>query len=472
MSFSKNIIKLASGTTFGQALNIVSMPILSRIYTPEQFGEVAVFIAIIRIFSPVMCLRYDLSIILPKNDSDSEKLFQLCVFIAVVLSFFSFCLFFSADYFFPNVINKSLKDYWVYLPPALLISGLSLPLRTWSTRKKYFGKLSISKLTYSVGGNGTKILLGFYGLAGSLALIVGEMLGRAAELLFLFRHVGRHDKQLLSLKVKRGEFFEQIKRYKKFPLFSSWGIFFNMFSRQLPVFVLAYFFDLQTVGFFSIAFNLLMLPSSMIGSALSNVFFQKAAGLVENKSKLGRLINNIFLNIILLGGYFCIVLVFFGKILLVIFLGKEWAMTGLYVQILAPLGLMLFINATFGPLYAVFEKQEVAFAFNITRAVVFAVILIVGGMTEKIILTLGLYAISAIVLRVIDVWFILYLSRIDLNNLVFKSIKYLCLQLMFLFLIYKVCVIVREDWLQVGVLLVVSCLYYLTIWRRIRTSMP
>ena len=71
--FNKNVLLLASGTAFAQALPIVISPILTRIYTPSDFGTLSLFIAIVSIFASIANGRYELAIMLPKKDENAVE---------------------------------------------------------------------------------------------------------------------------------------------------------------------------------------------------------------------------------------------------------------------------------------------------------------------------------------------------------------------------------------------------------------
>ncbi len=66
--FSRNVLTLMTGTTIAQAIPIAISPILTRIYTPEDFGMLALFIAITAIFGSIANGRYELATMLPKKD--------------------------------------------------------------------------------------------------------------------------------------------------------------------------------------------------------------------------------------------------------------------------------------------------------------------------------------------------------------------------------------------------------------------
>ena len=75
--FSRNVLTLMTGTTIAQAIPIAISPILTRIYTPEDFGILALFVAISTIFGSIANGRYELAIMLPKKDEDAINIFAL-----------------------------------------------------------------------------------------------------------------------------------------------------------------------------------------------------------------------------------------------------------------------------------------------------------------------------------------------------------------------------------------------------------
>ena len=84
--FSKNVLTLMTGTTIAQAIPIAISPILTRIYTPEDFGVLALFVAITTIFGTIANGRYELAIMLPKKDEDAINIFALGFIITCFIS--------------------------------------------------------------------------------------------------------------------------------------------------------------------------------------------------------------------------------------------------------------------------------------------------------------------------------------------------------------------------------------------------
>ena len=98
--FSRNVLTLMTGTTIAQAIPIAISPILTRIYTPKDFGLYALFISIAFILASVANGRYELAIMLPKKDEDAINIFALGFLITVFISLFLLILvFLFNDYF-------------------------------------------------------------------------------------------------------------------------------------------------------------------------------------------------------------------------------------------------------------------------------------------------------------------------------------------------------------------------------------
>ena len=71
LSFNRNITTLITGTGLAQLITIIFSPLLTRVYSEDQFGNFAFLLAICSILSHLVNGRYDVSIMLPKNEEDA-----------------------------------------------------------------------------------------------------------------------------------------------------------------------------------------------------------------------------------------------------------------------------------------------------------------------------------------------------------------------------------------------------------------
>src|SRR5579859_7537402 len=77
--FLKDVSIMLTGAAGGQAVSLLLSPLLTRLYSPQEFGTLSVFSAIIAILSVVAALRYELALPLAKSDEDAVNLMAVCL---------------------------------------------------------------------------------------------------------------------------------------------------------------------------------------------------------------------------------------------------------------------------------------------------------------------------------------------------------------------------------------------------------
>ena len=98
--FTKSTLTLVIGTAIAQSIPFVLQPFLRRIYSPEDFGAISVFLSILAVISIVSSLRYEVAMLLPKEDEDAANIFFLTVLINIGFAIVGWILlfFFSRTY--------------------------------------------------------------------------------------------------------------------------------------------------------------------------------------------------------------------------------------------------------------------------------------------------------------------------------------------------------------------------------------
>ena len=105
--FFKNVATLAAGTAFAQIIVILATPILSRLYTPEEFGAYGIFITVVGLLSTIAALGYDMAIVKEDKEEDAYHLFQTCV----LISFSSSFIFFLLSQCYTELMHKKKLNY-------------------------------------------------------------------------------------------------------------------------------------------------------------------------------------------------------------------------------------------------------------------------------------------------------------------------------------------------------------------------
>jgi O-antigen/teichoic acid export membrane protein len=395
-TFAKDVSLLVTGTTFAQALTLIASPILTRIYGPEAFGLFAIFTSLTSILGVIICLRYQLSIMLPESEEEAINILGLCFIIVTIISLLIVPIIWFGQATICELLNApDLGPYLWFIPPFAFFSGLYLALNFWNSRTKQYQRLAISRITKSVSTTGTQIGAGIGISPGGGSLIGADLLGQFVATLVLGAQIWRDDCILIKKHLK----FTQVKavfyRYKKFPLIDTLSSLLNSISWQLPVFLLSIFFSPIVVGFYALGFRILQFPMSLVGSSISQVFFQRASEALR-EGTLTSLVEDMFKILILIGLYPILILTFIGQDVFSLIFGQIWAEAGLYTQILSIWALVWFISSPLSMLYIVLEKQEFGLKFNIINFITRIGSLIIGGLLGSPIIALILFASSGI----------------------------------------------------------------------------
>jgi O-antigen/teichoic acid export membrane protein len=396
-SFGSDVMKIAGGTIFAQLLTITASPVLARIYGPDAFGMLALFTAIITTIAIVACLRYELSIMLPKSDSDAANLLGICLTFALIIGIFTLPLLHVLESPLLQWLKAPELEPYLWLgAPAVFINGAFVALNYWNSRTRQYGRLSVARIISALATVVIQLGAGLTGYTYGGSLIAASIVGSGTSALMLGAQIWHEDGRRIAQSLDPREMASGAIRYKKFPLLDSWSSLLNAISWQLPTFLLSAFFSSAVVGYYALGMNVLQLPMSLIGSAISQVFFQRAA-VAKLEGNLSKIVEDTFLRLSLIGIFPILFLAFMGKDLFTVVFGPAWAEAGVYVQILALWTFFVFITAPICTLFSVLERQGTFLIFNACLFAARAAALAVGGLKGDPHIALGLFSAVGVV---------------------------------------------------------------------------
>ncbi|GIV70502.1 MAG: polysaccharide biosynthesis protein [Patescibacteria group bacterium] len=416
--FGGDVLKLVSGTTFAQALLILAAPILTRLYPPEAFGVLAIFTSITTILGVIACLRYELAITLPEKDEDAANVLGVTLFFAVLIALLASIVIGWGHEFIIALLKAPALGSWLWLvPPATFLAGVFLGFNYWNTRTHHFGRLSISRVLQSASTATSQITLGLTGVAPGGALIISSVGGQALAVLTLGMQIYRDDRNTFWESVRLQKIVEVVKRYRKFPLYDTWSALLNSFSWQLPAFLLAAFFSPTVVGYYALGFRILQMPMSLVGSAIAQVFYPRAAEAYQ-RGDLSVLVENTFHRLVLIGLFPMLTLTLIGRDLFTIFFGPEWAEAGSYAQILSIWAFVWFISSPLSTIFNVLEKQERMLRWNMANFLTRFLSLWIGGVLHEPRISIFLFAATGLFVYGYINYSILSTAGVPLRNVI------------------------------------------------------
>jgi len=371
--FSRNVLTLMTGTTIAQAIPIAISPILTRIYTPEDFGAFALFVAITSIFGSIANGRYELAIMLPKKDEDAINIFALGFIITSTISLILLALIILFHDYFIQLLNNEAIGVWLYFVPiAVFFIGLFNILNYFNNRKKQYKDIANATIVKSIILAITQLSIGFL-KNGATGLITGQIFSQIFANMRLFKNIIK-DKKLIS-GISKLKIIALAKRYKDFPKFSMWAILANTLSLHLTNILILSFFSVATLGFYSLVQRVLGMPSALIGSSIGQVFFQEATQEKQQTGKAIKTFNSTIKKLIIIGLPSFGILFFIVEDLFAFVFGEEWRIAGEYAEIMVIFYYIKFISSTVSTIPTIYKQEKIFLLINL--AIIFSFILII-----------------------------------------------------------------------------------------------
>ena len=360
--FSKNVIKLITGISIAQLIPILITPILTRYFSPEQFGTYGLYVSIYTILGVIASGKYDLAIMLPKNKKDSINIVAICCIITVVFSFIVFfLLFISRDVLFEITQLDLFKKYYWIIPISILLFSFNQFILVWFNRDKKYNTITEHNLLKSSSNSLSSIILGIKNI--SSGLIIGNMISLVLTSLFNISDLLKTIQiSFINKKSIKKNFFIYINFIK----YSTISNLFNSLSNLGMTTLVVLFFGFKTAGLYFLAEKLIAIPVSFFTSSVSQVYFQKASILFySNKKELLYLTKIIQKRIFLILLPFLLIISFFGKEIFSI-LGENWNSSGEIVKYFSVFILFKNIYSPISTIGDILGKQKLLLFFNIS----------------------------------------------------------------------------------------------------------
>ncbi|WP_201333795.1 oligosaccharide flippase family protein [Nitratiruptor sp. YY09-18] len=350
---------LAGGTAIAQAIPILISPILTRLYTPEDFGALAIFVSITSIIGVIVNGRYELAIMLPERDEDAINVaavaFLFNIFISII--FFLFILFFG-DWLL-EVLNAYNLDKLLYFSPlAVFLLGVFKILNYTNNRFKRYKDISKANIYKSLMGAIVQVLMGIF-KAGAEGLITGYVVSLITSNTKLFINIKYLLKHIKIEKIRKMSI-----KFINFPKYSLLAGLLNTIGYQIVNILIGIFYGQTTLGYYYLAIRVMGLPTSFIGNAISQVFYKQAVDEKNNKASINNSFDSTLKKLIIISVPIFTIIFFVIKPAFRIVFGENWETAGLYAMILTPMFAVNFIVKTFTLIPFIFNKNVIDLIFQ------------------------------------------------------------------------------------------------------------
>lgn len=359
--FFSSLVVLMSGTILSQLIALLFAPLLTRLYTPGEMGELGFYMRLTGFISAVATLRYEAALPLPKQDDHSFLLYRLSYRISfIVLAVSSVILIY--------VLNAGIGisfTWWFFL--LTLMGSACIVLinigTNWSVRLGQYGMISRQKIINSSLSNFLKWVFALFQLH-TFGLILATFIGYLAsslEFLFDFAKIQKRFKHYISKKKTR----VLMREHKDFPLVSLPHVFVdNAREMLIATFIFGYYSDM-IYGSYNHSYTMLKLPLALIGVSLGQIFYNQASELYNQQKALLPLIKKMLIGLTAVSLVPFGILFFFGSEIFGFVFGSNWFLAGTYSETMSVWLMANFILTPIAALPLILKKQKVFFLLGL-----------------------------------------------------------------------------------------------------------
>lgn len=360
--YNKNFLTILSGNSISQIIPFIVAPILTRIFSPEDFALYANFAAIVGLLGIIAAGRFELAFVIPKRNRHAQFLFVTsCIILAGIVAL-SFIIYFFRDEVAQWYNAPEMAQYMILIPLAVFSLAFHNIQENWMLREQRFRLISSNKIIQSATNNLLPILIGYIGW-GFNGLIVGWILSYLISII-LFLPAIKKSWEEFDFKGSIAKLI--IHRYRDFPTINSLHAFTDILATQFLIFwVITNEFGLVTLGLFTVMNKYIRAPITLVSTAVSQVYYSEAAKLKREHKAVLPIQRRTMRTTLIFAIPFILVVIFFAPIIFELYLGTEWRVAGVYAQLMAPYLFFRFISSPISGTPILFNKQKKAYVFSV-----------------------------------------------------------------------------------------------------------
>lgn len=411
--FVKSVFILVSGSSISQFTVVLLTPLLTRLYTPEDFGVLSVYMSIVLTISIVASLHYEEAIPLPSKEKDAIYLLILSlillvsntVLITLLLKWFKTPI-------LKHFQTDGLEEIMLFIPFSLFGFGLFHLFEMWMIRQEDYLQITVGKVRMNLSQVFSQSGLGWF-IPSASSLMVGEVLGRliggGGMACASWKDLNRKFPALSLQSLRRIAY-----RYIRFPLIASWSSLINGLSQHLPTLFIASHLGVKEAGWYFLAQRILALPDALIGHSVKQVYIGKSAKMLNiNFDDFVDLFWNTVKKMGMLSIFIYLMIDIVAPFVFPIVFGNAWGGASLFLQCLS---IFFLFQLVAGPISATFILLEEQYLWALSEIIKF-VVLIVGMMAAYLFLESSLSIVLLLsVSQGVGSIFIILLSWKALNS--------------------------------------------------------
>ena len=394
-NFLKDTNILLIGTIVSQIIVIATVPILSRIFSPTDYGLLTLFNSILVITANIVTLSYPIRIILPKKYLESLQLVIISILLSLGIGIILLLLSFLLPNSFINLINVGILGRWL---PFAIIGGILLSitntLNYWFNRNSLYKKIAILQVTQSIILTFFSLVVGFLSIVDGLVLAQIFAFSTSIIIFILFS----------ELKYKKENFLGLIKiakKHKNAPKYLYPGNLLDILTSQLPFLLITLWFTQEMTGHYRMAYSCLNLPAALFGSAIAQIFYKRFTKVWPDAAAAKLLLKKTWLFLFAIGPPAFLIIALAGETIFSFVLGSSWKIAGSMASILSIMCLFSLLHSPTSTTVLAIGNENLYMFYNVATLFGRTLSLYIGYLQNDLLFGLKLLIAFEIIMIII-----------------------------------------------------------------------
>src|SRR5882757_5339523 len=227
----RGVSSIVAGSVVGQAMVMLAYPLLTRLYTPAEFGLLTVFASVVGMVSVVSAGALESAVVIPARDREAAAVaWAGLVSVCVVAALTGIAGIIVAAPLSGLLGVPALAGYWWLVSVTVLVMGSYLVLSEWMVRDRSYGALGRRNLYQGIGQVGTQLGMGVAGMRPE-GLLLGLGVGRLLALGGLTSRGGL----LRQPRPAWADLVAAVRRFRRFPLLAMPSMLVNSAGLEIPL---------------------------------------------------------------------------------------------------------------------------------------------------------------------------------------------------------------------------------------------
>lgn len=374
--FYNNLLLLAGTAVIGQLILLAAAPVLTRLYTPRDFGIVGVYLSVLSFLSVGCMLRYETAIAAARDSREAASVTVLACTLAMAAALGAAVLKgLAVRVLLPHIRSdvRLILPYLYWVPIGMATTSVYLAFSMWAARFEKFRALSATKLKQAIWAVVTQLGTPFLH-RGPLGLLAGQVAGQSGGATRLIGEAWKADKEHFR-KVRFADLKASARQFVRFPAMSLPAVLLESLFLNSPLIVLTSLYGATLAGWVTLANRVFFLPGLLLTRNIAQVVLGEMAQMAasENLQGMEHLFWRRLKQLSLLGAAACVVAGIAAPFVIPRFFGKQWTNAWICAELLMPTLLGSLVSSVFGSALDILQRQDLHLIREVGRTVLLAI---------------------------------------------------------------------------------------------------